>query len=594
MTSRYTMIRKSKLTVIFMIVILTMSYSRIIANNINTKLDYYEAKVEDGREPVDNLLSYYDTIIGIYANAGKHLEQIKFMIDKAEFANANGHAVKSFCIYRDVLEELSKHDDNTFVEERKKSLYAISRRALDLGMFDESAVYAFKLLEYADGKDQNYTVLGYSVLSFIFINLNKLEEAKEFNNKALCIIKTVDTLKPITFYSVYNNFAGICFTRNESDSAVWYLKEAKKYMKEIQDPNIQNVIYHNFAMVYEAIGELSAAKEYHLKTLGLMKYDEHKHITALTYYNLARLYGKMKDNEKALEYYNKALQVASRIGATKIRGNTLIAMSDLYYEKEEYKKSRDLIQAGQRALDSVFNSQNIDKISILTNNFETKNEEVEKELLKQKIAFSDLKKNVLIAILVIVIAIVIMILMKLSKQNIANRVMQRTISILKRKNRQYESKSKHNFESIIDVKNKELATTTLSLVTANQTLLDLKEQFNKLKACNKNTDKYSVLKSMETLFNSYNPEYENEEFHAYFEQVKQSFFNRLCKKHPDLSYEDQRICALLILNLSAKEIAKMTNKPIRTVETKIYHIRKTLGLQAKVKTVPYLRQFVDR
>lgn len=594
MTNRYTMIRKSKLTVIFMIVILTMSYSRIIANNINTKLDYYEAKVEDGREPVDNLLSYYDTIIGIYANAGKSAEQIKFMIDKAEFANANGHAVKSFCIYRDVLEELSKHDDNMFLEERKKSLYAISRRTLDLGMFDESAVYAFKLLEYADGKDQNYTVLGYSVLSFIFINLNKLEEAKEFNNKALRIIKTVDTLKPITFYSVYNNFAGICFTRNESDSAVWYLKEAKKYMKEIQDPKIQNVIYHNFAMVYEAIGELSVAKEYHLKTLELMKYDEHKHITALTYYNLARLYGKMKDNEKALEYYNKALQVASRIGATKIRGNTLIAMSDLYYEKEEYKKSRDLIQAGQRALDSVFNSQNVDKISILTNNFETKNEEVEKELLKQKIAFSDLKKNVLIAILVIVIAIVIIILMKLSKQNIANRVMQRTISILKRKNRQYESKSKHNFESIIDVKNKELATTTLSLVTANQTLLDLKEQFNKLKACNKNTDKYSVLKSMETLFNSYNPEYENEEFHAYFEQVKQSFFNRLCKKHPDLSYEDQRICALLILNLSAKEIAKMTNKPIRTVETKIYHIRKILGLQAKVKTVPYLRQFVDR
>lgn len=594
MTNRYTMIRKSKLTVIFMIVILTMSYSRIIANNINTKLDYYEAKVEDGREPVDNLLSYYDTIIGIYANAGKSAEQIKFMIDKAEFANANGHAVKSFCIYRDVLEELSKHDDNMFLEERKKSLYAISRRTLDLGMFDESAVYAFKLLEYANGKDQNYTVLGYSVLSFIFINLNKLEEAKEFNNKALRIIKTVDTLKPITFYSVYNNFAGICFTRNESDSAVWYLKEAKKYMKEIQDPKIQNVIYHNFAMVYEAIGELSVAKEYHLKTLELMKYDEHKHITALTYYNLARLYGKMKDNEKALEYYNKALQVASRIGATKIRGNTLIAMSDLYYEKEEYKKSRDLIQAGQRALDSVFNSQNVDKISILTNNFETKNEEVEKELLKQKIAFSDLKKNVLIAILVIVIAIVIIILMKLSKQNIANRVMQRTISILKRKNRQYESKSKHNFESIIDVKNKELATTTLSLVTANQTLLDLKEQFNKLKACNKNTDKYSVLKSMETLFNSYNPEYENEEFHAYFEQVKQSFFNRLCKKHPDLSYEDQRICALLILNLSAKEIAKMTNKPIRTVETKIYHIRKILGLQAKVKTVPYLRQFVDR
>lgn len=561
--------------------------------NASAKLDYYEAKVDDGRETFDRLIAFYDTIIGIHAHNNEYQEQIKYLLKKAEFAHSNGNGVKSFHTYRETIAELNKHDKSLFSEERKQCLYSASRNAMDLGMFDESAAYAFELLQYVDGKDQNYIARSYSILSFIFVNLKKMTEAEEYNDKAMHIIKSVDTLNPLTFYSVYNNLAGIFFTKQQPDSAVKYLKEAKKHTKDIEDPKAYNIIYHNFAMIYEGIGEYTVAKDYYFKALEIVDYDDHLHITALTYHNLARLYNKMNQKDKSLEYYNKALHVATTIGATKIRGDALVAMSKLYYDKQDYKTSRDLLEIGQKALDSVFNSQNVDRISILTNNYETKNEEIEKELMQQKMAFSDLKKNILTTVLLIVLVVVVIISIKLTKQSIKNKALNKTISSLEQKNQQYEEHTKYKFESIIDIKNKELTTTTISLLTANEILFEVRDEVEKLKTCHKSTEKSAIFKSIDNLFKSYNPEHGNEEFRLYFEQVQQSFFTKLNEMHPNLSYEDQRICALLIVNLSAKEIANMTNKSIRTIETNIYHLRKTMDIPAKVKTVAYLRQFVD-
>lgn len=586
-----------KKTIIYSILILIMLISSIdlkgINANISAKLNYYQAKVEEGGMTFEKLIPFYDTIIYIYAENNDISNQIRFMIKKAEFANNNGNRVKAFHLYRDIIFKLNQCDSLSMKEERKKCMYDIARTALDLGMLDESATYVFELLKYVNNTDLNYVARSYSMLGFIFVNLKKLEKSEDYNNKALDIIRNVDTISALTSYSVYNSYVGLLFTKRQYDSAIKYLTEAKKYIKAIKDPSQGHNIYHNFAIIYEEIGELAVAKEYYLKTLEIVDHNEHLHLTALTYFNLARLYDKMGDTENALDYHEKALRVATKIGATQIRGNALIAISELYYDKQDYKKSRDLLELGRRVRDSVFNSQNIERISILTNNFETQNEKMEKELMRQKIALSDLKRNILITILLIIILVAIIVSLKLIKQRTANKALNKTISALKQKNKQYEEKSKYKFESIIDVKNKELTSTTLSLVTANEIIENIREHIEEAKTQKNETKKLSSIETIDKLIKSYNPEHGKEEFRLYFEQVQQSFFTKLNETHPHLSYDDQRICALIILNLSAKEIANITNKSIRTVETNIYHIRKNMNIPAKIKTVSYLRQFVD-
>lgn len=55
---------------------------------------------------------------------------------------------------------------------------------------------------------------------------------------------------------------------------------------------------------------------------------------------------------------------------------------------------------------------------------------------------------------------------------------------------------------------------------------------------------------------------------------------------------EQRLCALLASNLTPKEIAEITNRSPRTIETMIYRIRKKLGLASDVKIPLYLQKFL--
>ena len=46
--------------------------------------------------------------------------------------------------------------------------------------------------------------------------------------------------------------------------------------------------------------------------------------------------------------------------------------------------------------------------------------------------------------------------------------------------------------------------------------------------------------------------------------------------------------------MGTKEIAELTNRSVRTVETSIYKIRKKLGMGTEDKTSDFLRRFLEK
>lgn len=69
-----------------------------------------------------------------------------------------------------------------------------------------------------------------------------------------------------------------------------------------------------------------------------------------------------------------------------------------------------------------------------------------------------------------------------------------------------------------------------------------------------------------------------EVFRSYFEEVNQDFFNRLYKVNPAISNSEARMCAYMLMKLTTKEIATLTNRSVRTVETTKYNLRKKLRI----------------
>lgn len=77
----------------------------------------------------------------------------------------------------------------------------------------------------------------------------------------------------------------------------------------------------------------------------------------------------------------------------------------------------------------------------------------------------------------------------------------------------------------------------------------------------------------------------------YFEQEHQSFYENLQKAYPALTYKDVRLCSFLKLGLSSKEIASITFKEVRSVESARNRLRKKMNLDADVNLIEFFARF---
>jgi DNA-binding CsgD family transcriptional regulator/large-conductance mechanosensitive channel len=68
------------------------------------------------------------------------------------------------------------------------------------------------------------------------------------------------------------------------------------------------------------------------------------------------------------------------------------------------------------------------------------------------------------------------------------------------------------------------------------------------------------------------------EFQVYFSEVHPDFFRKMKEQCPMLTQGELRVCALLVLNLNTKEIARITQKSFKSIEVTRTRIRKKLNL----------------
>lgn len=96
------------------------------------------------------------------------------------------------------------------------------------------------------------------------------------------------------------------------------------------------------------------------------------------------------------------------------------------------------------------------------------------------------------------------------------------------------------------------------------------------------------VKEIEDVFSFLTPEKLGKDLTFYVEQESQDFYNKLKKRHPDLSLLDLRLCTLIKLGLNTKEIANLTNKSVRGVESGKFRLKKKLDLDTSKDIYDYL------
>lgn len=165
--------------------------------------------------------------------------------------------------------------------------------------------------------------------------------------------------------------------------------------------------------------------------------------------------------------------------------------------------------------------------------------------------------------------------------------------LLQKKQSQLELKELENKEQLarfnneklredIENKNRELATSTMSLIKKNEFLNSIKRELKNVKD---NRDISKVIKIIDKNINN------NDDWHLFeeaFNNADKDFLKKIKSLHPELTSNDLRLCAYLRLNLSSKEIAPLLNISTRSVEVKRYRLRKKMNLEHESSLTDYI------
>lgn len=141
-------------------------------------------------------------------------------------------------------------------------------------------------------------------------------------------------------------------------------------------------------------------------------------------------------------------------------------------------------------------------------------------------------------------------------------------------------------------KNNELTLQTSALVKRNQAIQTILEELEKQKETLGDRYPNKLYNKLHSLMED---TLENQAdwllFESYFNSAHQHFIDRLRETYSDLTAGDLRVCCLLRMNLSTKEIASLMNVSVRAIELRRYRLRKRLGLENEVNLVDFLMSF---
>ena len=142
-------------------------------------------------------------------------------------------------------------------------------------------------------------------------------------------------------------------------------------------------------------------------------------------------------------------------------------------------------------------------------------------------------------------------------------------------------------EAELQNKNNELTLQTTALVKRNQAVQSLLEELEKQKETLGERYPNKLYIRMKTLMEeTLNNQADWVLFESYFNST-----DRLRQRYSDLTTGDLRICCLLRMNLSTKEIASLMNVSVRAIELRRYRLRKRLELEGDTNLVDFLMNF---
>ena len=472
--------------------------------------------------------------------------------------------------------------------ESKLSPVEMSEKYYRTGLYDSSISILYELLKSGD-VDSATAAESYILLGNSYLRLQKDNTALVYLDKAQDVISELKQTLP------YDTFSSLCCRLNIAFSSVYIqkcdFKKASSYLEAAKrvcngDPTLTGRIYQNEAMIFENTGNLAQAESFARKALVLADDD---YARAIIQNNLAVIYARQERYADALSLLDENEKIVSEIDALHIKSNIYVIKSRIQAMTGDYRKAYESRLKSELLTDSIFNKRREEKILQENVAYETLKIENEKKMAEYELQIARLKnmRNLVTLILAVclLIPLVILTVRKILRQKAANRNLEEKISTFNETEDQYKTE--------IDVRTRKLMANVVYTTEIREASQQVIKDMEHLEDIASDDSVRTVIKDLREHIRPLTAESLGwNDFKIYFEQTHPSFFAELYKAFPTLTSLENRMCAFIVMNLSTKEIAQLTNRSIRTVETMKFRLRKKMEIPHGQSILSFLQRFL--
>lgn len=465
-----------------------------------------------------------------------------------------------------------------FKREEARSLYHIGLTELYLGNYQEATTHILLSLKYWELTDFLPNIWNCNeLLGNIYLKLNVFDKSLYYNRRALKIrLDAIDRYIPkgqpvspenlLGLAYSYNNIAEVYLNLNHYDSACLYAKKAleiKLANNSVASLNDVANSWLNMGNIYRKLNKPDSALIMIDKAAKTYEKLQNGSSYAEALYGIGNVYSDLNNFDKAEENFTKGLKKSVEVGDKNNIKTGYKLLSGLYRDHKQYEKSLDYFLLYSSVKDSIFNKERSNAIEELQIKYEVdkKEQKIESQasIIRQK---KEQIKYIILGsgVLVVLASIVIFLIIKNKRQKEA---------LLK--------EEADNLRKDLELKNRELVCNVSNIYTKNMVIHKVAKTLSKSIRASGQTNVELINEIIRELQRNMD-ETSWKEFEYRFSKVHESFYETLDVKYPELTHAERKICAMLKLDMSSKEIAAITMTQPESVDTTRSHIRKKLGL----------------
>jgi len=377
--------------------------------------------------------------------------------------------------------------------------------------------------------------------------------------------------------------------QNSLDSARYYYKKILKILEANDSKIILPLLYNKLADLYVDEGLFSDAKILYQKGIDSSFFYHNNNYLDLLYLNLGKTYSGLNNFEVAHQLFLKCdsiIDINNNITLKQECNYWLLRNSIIKKSKLELLKYLD---ANKFLTDSITNYQNKKWKKNADFNYKLGRKESELFLLQEQNYYQKIK-FILGFIILLLIAIILIIIVRNK-----NRKMHQELLLLSKDNelkklreKQLEEEAK-KVKRELEIKNKEILANSLVLLNKNELIENLEAIVKKIQVPDNTENKQAVDEIQSLLRDNTNQENIWNDFKIHFEKVHQDFFDKLTTIHPDLSENDIRLSAYLLIGMQNQEIANISFISTDSVRKRKQRLREKLNLESGKDLVLYLK-----